>query len=103
MRTTIGPYRCLLAVSVLGGALGMRALARGAPDIVWMRAGTRVGCIPSPLLPDGALFAYGRRDATVVVARNPFHMSVCDPCDANCDGLLDQFDIETFIACLFGP
>ena len=53
--------------------------------------------------PDGALFAYGRRDATVVVARNPFYMPACDPCDANCDGLLDQFDIEPFIACLFGP
>ena len=27
----------------------------------------------------------------------------CDPCDANCDGLLDVFDIEPFLDLLFGP
>ncbi len=29
----------------------------------------------------------------------------CDPCagDVNGDGIIDAFDIEPFIACLFGP
>ncbi len=26
----------------------------------------------------------------------------CDPCDANCDGVVDAFDVEPFIAVLFG-
>ena len=26
----------------------------------------------------------------------------CDPCDANCDGLVDAFDIEPFLDLLFG-
>ncbi len=28
--------------------------------------------------------------------------SVCDPCDANCDGSVDLADIEPFIELLFG-
>ncbi len=27
----------------------------------------------------------------------------CDPCDANCDGVVDAFDIEPFISLLVGP
>ena len=27
----------------------------------------------------------------------------CDPCDMNCDGRLDAFDIEPFLDLLFGP
>jgi hypothetical protein len=27
----------------------------------------------------------------------------CEPCDANCDGAVDAFDIEPFINCLVGP
>ena len=50
--------------------------------------------------PGDGLFGYGRRDSTVVVAENPF---ACDPCDANCDGLVDAFDIEPFLDLLFGP
>ena len=26
----------------------------------------------------------------------------CDPCDANCDGTVDAFDIEPFLDLLFG-
>ncbi len=48
--------------------------------------------------PDGRLFGYGRSDATVVLARNPF---ACDPCDMNCDGDINALDIEPFLNCLF--
>ncbi len=27
---------------------------------------------------------------------------VCDPCDTNCDGAVDSFDIEPFIVALLG-
>jgi hypothetical protein len=28
--------------------------------------------------------------------------STCDPCDTNCDGTIDAFDIEPFISLLLG-
>jgi hypothetical protein len=31
------------------------------------------------------------------------YLAACDPCDANCDGQIDAFDIEPFIDCLVGP
>ena len=27
----------------------------------------------------------------------------CEPCDMNCDGSIDAFDIEPFLDLLFGP
>ena len=48
---------------------------------------------------DGRLFGYGRDDATVVLARDPL---ACDPCDMNCDGEVNAFDIEPFLDLLFG-
>ena len=50
--------------------------------------------------PDGRLFGYGRSDATVVVARNPFATL---PGDLNCDDEINAIDIEPFILALFDP
>ncbi|MCG3128794.1 MAG: hypothetical protein CHACPFDD_03687 [Phycisphaerae bacterium] len=46
--------------------------------------------------PDNRLFAYGRADGTIVAARPP-----CDPCDVNCDGKVDGFDIDALLGLLF--
>ena len=32
-----------------------------------------------------------------------FQVEVCDPCDVNCDGDVNAFDIEPFLDLLFDP
>jgi WD40 repeat protein len=47
------------------------------------------GVLSIQFSPNGRLFGYGRRDATVVVARNPFWQSG----DVNGDGCVDDADL----------
>jgi hypothetical protein len=54
---------------------------------------------------DGSVFAYGTgtvgwTDDIVIMARNPFAPQ-CEPCDADCDGAVNAFDIEPFIDVVF--
>jgi WD40 repeat protein len=47
------------------------------------------GVLSIQFSPNGRLFGYGRRDATVVVARNPFRIRG----DVNGDGCVDDADL----------
>ncbi len=49
---------------------------------------------------DGQLFSYGRYDATVIVARNPYYPR---PGDLNCDGYVNSGDIDSFVLALSDP
>ncbi|MEW6250133.1 MAG: hypothetical protein AB1716_05770 [Planctomycetota bacterium] len=50
--------------------------------------------------PDAARFAYGREDATLVVAANPLTVRLGD---LNCDGAVDFDDINPFVLALSDP
>ncbi len=50
-----------------------------------------LGVIPVQFSPNGRFFAYGRKDATVVLARNPFASQVEG--DVNGDGCVDDADL----------
>jgi WD40 repeat protein len=61
---------------------------------------TGTGVFTLSMNPDGRSFAYGRADATIVLARNPYgHW----PGDLNCDAAADGFDIEPFFLALEDP
>ena len=61
---------------------------------------TGAGVLSIQFSPDGRLFGYGRVDATVVVARNPFAFQRGD---TNCDGSIDLTDVGPFITALLDP
>ena len=50
--------------------------------------------------PDGQFLGYGRSDATVVLARNPY---AAQPGDLNCDGHVNFGDINPFVQLLSDP
>ena len=54
------------------------------------------------LFAGGRFFRAGRQPASHL-AKWGCDPPPCDPCDANCDGSIDAFDIEPFLDLLFDP
>ncbi len=58
------------------------------------------GALTIAYSPDTRGILYGRDDATIVAARNPFAFA---PGDTNCDGVVNFDDIESFVLALISP